>query len=265
MAAVTGEREQMAAQTGIDPNAFRQGLISGGDITSMSTNEALVQAELDYWQEQLAAVDQTVQPIKAFLIKQKVAELNARLQTLAEGVGATSAAVAREQSNALAGQLNVAAGADTRPGSTDAMGDYFTGPMDFNEYTGTYGPRGQAIAELAYAIGSPTLGERTYIAGPRAEARTPRGYTPPSYMAPWLTGTGSVRPLGAQTQVGALQQAALWEQEAATRAGVKSIEDYLDKVEPYINVIGEEHRAKSAALKPKEYGYKSLWERALQR
>jgi len=84
-------------------------------------------------------------------------------------------------------------------------------------------------------------------------------------MAPWLTGTGSVRPLGAQTQAGALQQAALWEQEAATRAGVKSIEDYLDKVEPYINVIGEEQRAKSASLKPKEYGYKSLWEQALQR
>ena len=225
---------------------LRQSMIGSDDIQWFTMNEAKILADIEVFENMLADVDRTTQPMKVAFIKAKLSELQHSLAKVQAGIGSAGAMEAlqadREHQAAAGGRTD----ADASPTNLGWSGEGFNYGED--KFVTPYG-------EVNISQFAPTY------EGP-GEYRPPSAYNAPSWMAPYMAQGGQVRPLGMQSQVGALQQAALWEQQ--TMKDVNSIEDYLSR-EPYIQTVGEEQRARSLALGPKAFQRQSQWEKALQR
>jgi len=246
----------------------------GSDIGDVSMTEALLQAEITQWENMLAETDAKTFPRKIQLIQAKLAQLRRSLANAQARIGSAGAMAALQQDTSNWAEQEYNAGrADVRLDPvTGNIVAYSTGRTweaspTYSDMTPNMGYRpiggDQAYRQFNVTQYSPTYEEgATY--GQSGGYRRPGavgGNT--SWMQQgYLTPYGDVAPLGAQSQLGALQQAQLWEYGATQ--GANTIEEYLER-EPYIQTWGEEYAARSKALHPKTYQRKAQWERALQR
>jgi hypothetical protein len=263
------ERERRYEAGGYDPDEYRQSLINSGDIVSLSRNAAMIQVDIDFYTQMLAETDINTKGIKVNLIKKKLAELQQQLAATEMGVGAASNAIIRDQNEARSSSASIEQELQDRA-EQNAGWQTVTSPV----YGGSkYGDKVRgSVTRNVFDVSNVSIPGATPLPQQQGydwrtedtQMSTIQGYQPPSYMTPWLTPSGGVRPLGAQTQVNPLQQAALWEQGTMNQYAPQTIEDYL-KYEPYIESVGNEIKARSESLKPKTFGYSSRWAKTMQR
>lgn len=270
-----GARSQLATLYGQSPvTTQRQSMIGSDDIQSYSIQAARIQAMIDQWENALSETDSQMFPMKAALIKAKLRRLRYDLAWTQAGLGSAGAMAAVEQD-----AINWAVG-EKAAGRAEIRADLATGNL--MAYPIQQQPTTTYTASPTYSDMTPDTGYTTEINYPTQQAYSqfslsqyqptydkmggyqPMGpYSAPAWMQQgYLTPYGEVRPIGAQEELGALQQAQLWEQGAMR--GVNTIEEYLER-EPYIQLYGEELTARSKALAPKTYQRKAQWNRALQR
>ena len=234
---------------------LRQSMLGSDDIQMFPTAEAQIQARIAVWQNMLADTDPRTTPKKIKLIKAKLAELSSQLASVQAGLGSAGAMEALQADRMHQTDLMDRGAQD----SWSKQQGYYAGEMGFGgyDYSQPYMPENTApFSSLPHMeSGYKEFGR------PDAAYQSPAALNAPAWMAPYLSG-GQVRPLGMQDQLGALDQAALWEQGAMQ--GVSSIEQYMER-EPYIQAFGDEQRARSMALAPKTYSRRAQWEKALQR
>ena len=269
-----GARSQLATLYGQSPvTTLRQSMI-GNDLLEQTTYEAVLQSRIDQWENELAETDSKMFPMKARLIQAKLKQLRYDLARTQAGLGSAGAMAAVEQD-----AINWAVG-EKAAGRAEIRADLATGNL--MAYPIQQQPTTTYTASPTYSDMTPDTGYTTEFNYPTQQAYSqfslsqyqptydkmggyqPMGpYSAPAWMQQgYLTPYGEVRPIGAQEELGALQQAQLWEQGAMR--GVNTIEEYLER-EPYIQLYGEELTARSKALAPKTYQRKAQWNRALQR
>jgi len=239
-------------------------------INDLSFSESMLQAEIKELQDELTRVNAAVQPYKAFIIRQELAQKQYQLQKANEGVGAATEKIKQDQYETASAQVE---DRYNQQGVYDAFtGQKIAGATPiYDAHTGMYvGSKDGAGDDLSnqqmldYWAIKADAARASYGSAPMS-AFSFGGYQPPANLRKYLTSSGA-RPLGAQDQLGAIGQSALWEQIAAQKAGgVSNLAEYMERVEPYIQTYGEEHKARSKALAPKAFNRITRYATAKQR
>ena len=226
-------------------------------INDLSFSESMLQAEIKELQDELTRVNAAVQPYKAFIIRQELAQKQYQLQKANEGVGAATEKIKQDQLSTASAQVE---DRYNQQGVYDAFTGMRINETDIaptGEYLDVQAPWGSQDnlsnqQMLDYWAIKADAARASYGSAPMS-AFSFGGYQPPANLRKYLTSSGA-RPLGAQDQLGAIGQSALWEQIAAQKAGgVSNLAEYMERVEPYIQTYGEEHKARSKALAPKAF------------
>jgi len=257
-----GARSQLATLYGQSPvTTQRQSMIGSDDIQSYSIQAARIQAMIDQWENALAETDSQMFPMKAALIKAKLKQLRHSLAYVEAGLGSAGAMAAMQADAAHWSEMEDRSQQNAMWGEGQLQGTVWEGAVPEVTWEKTYSPTAGGYAAPSYSQFNVSQYQPTYD---KMGGYQPMGpYSAPAWMQQgYLTPYGEVRPLSAQSELGALQQAQLWEQGAMR--GVNTIEEYLER-EPYIQLYGEELTARSKALAPKTYQRKAQWNRALQR
>lgn len=250
-----GARSQLATLYGQSPVTTQRQSMIGNDLLEQTTYEAVLQSRIDQWENELAETDSKMFPMKARLIQAELKRLRYDLARTQAGLGSAGAMAAMQSDTAHWGEMEDR----TAQASGISYGTQMVEPLSPSSswgYTHTPADTGGAYSQFNVSQYQPTYD--------KMGGYQPMGpYSAPAWMQQgYLTPYGEVRPIGAQEQLGSLQQAQLWEQ--GTMRGVNTIEEYLER-EPYIQLYGEELTARSKALAPKTYQRKAQWNRALQR
>lgn len=277
-----GTREAAATLYQDPAIAGRQSAISSGDIMPIDPGEEHLEARRRVLADMLEQTDPSTQPYKASLIRQEMDEIQRTLDRRNLNEGASSARAAaraeeqrgRQQTEYEARQASIPPtegtnyypemGFGSEPGGTGNVDTgYYAGEMGYGSYEERPTPTSDVErlwdGSIDWSKGHPTTWQ-----GQQMSQQRQGGYQTPSYMRGWITRAG-VRPLGAQTEATPIQKQALWEQRALEEAGgVGSLEEYMNRVEPFISLWGQTHEAGSKRLFPQSRGRATSWRAARQ-
>ena len=256
-----GIRERMQSLYISPQEQGRQNEVYGGNILESSGQEAWLRAQLQFYEDMLQDADPRVTPHKVDYIRAEIDKLTHSLMKLSEGVGAEAVQVAGQIASDKQQQAQIY-GNDWA--GWEQVGRFYPGEMGFGGYEGMqstnewYKNPGGYFSTMYDAPKS--LGSM----GSQVADRGQQAYQMPSYMTGWMTPAGA-RPIGAQTSMDPVQKQALWEQIAMNQAGtVTNLQDYIEKVEPFISTWGQAHDAASKRLTPKTAQRSAAWAAARQ-